>query len=76
MKSQRKTQQVKGHVKTHQNKPKRRWSLSEKEFRIMIVQMIQNLENKMETQMSTLDTWIEKMEEMFSKDLGEIKNSQ
>ena len=42
----------------------------------MIVQMIQNLENKMETQMSTLDTWIEKMEEMFSKDLGEIKNSQ
>ena len=35
-----------------------------------------NLENKMEIQISTLDTWLEKTEEMLSKDLGEIKNSQ
>ena len=63
MKSQRKTQQVKEHVKTHQNKPKRRWSLSEKEFRIMIVQMIQNLEKKMELQINRLETRIEKMQE-------------
>ena len=38
--------------------------------------MTQNLENTMETHTSTPDTWIEKMEEMFSEDLGEIRNSQ
>ena len=38
-------------------------SLPEKEFRIMIVQMIQNLENKMELQINRLETRIEKMQE-------------
>ena len=38
----------------------------------MIVQMIQNLENKMELQ---IETRIEKMQEMFNKDLEEIKES-
>ena len=42
----------------------------------MTVKMTQNLENTMETHTSTPDTWIEKMEEMFSEDLGEIRNSQ
>ena len=42
----------------------------------MIVEMIQNLENKMELQISSLETKIEKMQEMFSKDLEEIKKSQ
>ena len=51
-------------------------SLSEKEFRIMIVKMIQNLENKMDLQINSLETRIEKMQEMFSKDLEEIKKSQ
>ena len=51
-------------------------SLPEKEFRIMIVQMIQNLENKMELQINRLETRIEKMQEMFNKDLEEIKKSQ
>ena len=37
--------------------------LSEKEFRIMIVKMIKNLENKME-----------KMKESINKDLEELKN--
>ena len=37
--------------------------LPEKEFRIMIVKMIKNLENKME-----------KMQESISKDLEELKN--
>ena len=41
----------------------------EKEFRIMIIKMIQNLENKMELQMNSLETKIEKMQEMFNKDL-------
>ena len=41
----------------------------------MIVKMIQNLENKMELQMNSLETRIEKMEEKFNKDLEEIKTS-
>ena len=38
--------------------------------------MIQNLENKMELQINSLETRIEKMQEIFSKDLEEIKKSQ
>ena len=47
--------------------------LPEKEFRIMIIKMIQNLENKMELQINSLETRIEKMQKMFNKDLEEIK---
>ena len=36
-------------------------NLSEKEFRIMIIKMIQNLENKVELQINSLETKIEKM---------------
>ena len=39
--------------------------LPEKEFRIMIVKMIKNLENRME-----------KMQESVNKDLEELKNKQ
>ena len=42
----------------------------------MIVKMIQNLENKLELQINTLDRRIEKMQERFNKDLEEIKKSQ
>ena len=42
----------------------------------MIVKMIQNLENKMELQINRLETRIEKMQEIFNKDLEEIKKSQ
>ena len=38
--------------------------------------MIQNLENKTELQVNSLKTRIEKMQEMFNKDLEEIKKSQ
>ena len=41
----------------------------------MIVKMIQNLENKMELQIKSLETRIEKMQEMFSKDIEEIRKS-
>ena len=44
-------------------------SLAEKEFRIMIVKMIQDLGKRMETK-------IEKMQEMFNKELEELKNRQ
>ena len=42
----------------------------------MIGKMIQNLENKMELQINSLETRIEKMQDMFNKDLEEIKKSQ
>ena len=44
-------------------------NLPEKEFRIMIVKMIQDLRKRMEAK-------IEKMQEMFTKDLEELKNKQ
>ena len=42
----------------------------------MIVKIIQNLENKMELQINSLETRIEKMQEKFDNDLEEIKKSQ
>ena len=44
-------------------------NLPEKEFRVMIVKMTQNLVNRMLA-------WIEKIQEMFNKDLEELKNKQ
>ena len=44
-------------------------NLPEKEFRIIIVKMIQDLGIIMEAK-------IEKMQEMFNKDLEELKNKQ
>ena len=75
MKRQRNIQQVKEHDKCPPNQTKEEeiGSLPEKEFRIMIVKMIQNLENKMELQINSLETRIEKMQENFNKDLKEIK---
>ena len=44
-------------------------NVPEKEFRIMIVKMIQDLGKRMEAE-------IEKMQEMFNKDLEELNNKQ
>ena len=44
-------------------------NLPDKEFRIMIVKMIQDLGIRMEAK-------IEKMQEMINKDLEELKNKQ
>ena len=38
----------------------------------MIVKMTQNLENKMELQINSLETRTEKMQEMFNEDIEEI----
>ena len=78
MKREKNTQQVKEHEKCppSQTKEEEIGNLPEKEFRIMIIKMIQNLENKMELQINSLETKIEKMQEMFNKDLEEIKKSQ
>ena len=44
-------------------------NLPEKEFRVMIVRTIQNLEKRMEAQ-------IKNIQEMFNKELEELKNKQ
>ena len=44
-------------------------NLPKKEFKIMVVKMIQDLRKRMEAN-------IEKMQEMFTKDLEELKNKQ
>ena len=78
MKKKRNIQQVKEHEKCtpSQTKKEEIGNIPEKEFRIMIIKMIKNLENKMVLQINSLETIIEKMQEMFNKDLEEIKMSQ
>ena len=78
MKRQRNTQQGKEHEKCPPTPTKEEeiGNLPEKEFGIMIIKMIQNLEKKMELQINILETKIEKMQEMFNKVLEEIKKSQ
>ena len=75
MKRQRKSQQVKEQDKCppDQTKEEEIGNLPDKEFQIMTVKMIQNLENKLELQINSLETRIEKMQERFKKDLQEIK---
>ena len=77
MKRQRNTQQVKEHDKCPPNQTKEEeiGSQPEKEFRIMKVKMSQNFENKLELQINSLETRIEKMQEMVNKDLEEIRKS-
>ena len=65
MKKQRNTTQMKEQIRNREvqiNEEEIR-KVPEKEFRIMIVKMIKNLENKME-----------KMQESIKKDLEELKN--
>ena len=65
------TQQVKEQEKCppNQTKEEERGNLPEKEFRILTVKMIQNLEIKMQSQINSLETRIEKIQERFNKDL-------
>ena len=65
-------QQAKEHDKCPPNQTKEKRNLPDKEFQIMIGKMIQNLEIKMESQISSL----EKMQENFHKELEDIKKSQ
>ena len=74
MKRQRNIQLVKEQNKNLPNQTKEKTgNLLEKQFRIMIVKMTQNIENKMELQINRLETKIENMQKMFNKDLEEIK---
>ena len=65
MKRQRNTTQMKEQIRNTEVKinEKEIGKLPEKEFRIMIIKMIKNLENKME-----------KRQESINKDLEELKN--
>ena len=65
MKRQRNTTQMKEKARNTevQIKEEEIGKLPEKEFRIMIIKMIKNLENRME-----------KMQESINKDLGKLKN--
>ena len=67
MRRQRNTQQMKEQGKNplDQTNEEEIGSLHEKEFRVMIVKMIQNLGNRME-----------KIKETFNKDLEELKSKQ
>ena len=65
-------QQMKEHGKSppDQTDEEELGSLPEKEFRVMIVKMIQSLGIKME-----ILWWVEEIQDMFSKDLEEITHS-
>ena len=71
MRWQKKMSQMKGQDKNLQNQINEEeiGKLPKKEFRVMVVKMIQNLRNRMEA-------WIEKIQEMFNKDLEELKNNK
>ena len=75
MKRQRYTQKVKEQDKCPPNQTKEEeiGNLPDKEFQIMIVKMIQNLENKIESQINSRETRIEKMQERFNKALTQKK---
>ena len=71
MKRQRNTEQIKEQDKCPPNQTKEAeiGNIPDKEFQIMIVKMIQNLENKWELQINSLETRIENIQERFNKDL-------
>ena len=52
-------------------------NLPEKEFRIMIVKMIQDLRKRMEAKIENMQEMVNKdLEELKNRHLGEIKNKQ
>ena len=69
MKRQKIMYLMKGQGKTPEKQVKEMeiGNIPEKEFRIMVVKIIQGLRKRMEAK-------IEKMQEMFTKDLQELKN--
>ena len=71
MKQQKNMSQKKEQGKTLQDQTNEEGTgkLPEKEFRVMIIKMTQNLGNRMEAR-------TEKIQEMFNKDLEELKNKQ
>jgi len=77
MNRQRNIQQIKGQDECppNQTKVEEIGNLPDKEFKIMIMKIIQTLEINMESQINNLETRTEKMQERFNKDLEEIEKS-
>ena len=77
-KRQTNAQQVKEQDKCPPNQTKEEeiGNLPDKEFQIMIVKMVQNLESIFGLEINSLETRINKMQDRFNKDLEEIKKSQ
>ena len=73
MKRQRRTAQIKeqGGKSQNQTNEEEISNLSEREFRIVIVKLLQKLENRMEKMQETFNTV-----STITKDIGEIKNKQ
>ena len=71
-------QQMKEHGKNPQDQTNEEemGSLPGQEFIVMTFNMIQNLRNKIEAQMKWMKAQIEKIPEMFRKDLEKLKNRQ
>ena len=68
MKRHRNIQQIKEHDKCPPSQTKEETgSLPEKEFRIMIVKMIQKLKNKMELHIKRLETRIERCKKCLTR---------
>ena len=69
MKRQRNSQKVKEQDKypPNQTKEEEIGNLPDKEFQIMIVKMIQNLEIKMESQINSLETRTEKCKKVLTR---------
>ena len=78
MKRERNSQQIKEQDKCPPNQTieEEIGNLPDKEFRKMIVKLIQNHEIKMESQINNLEARIEKKQERFNKDSEEIKKNQ
>ena len=80
MRRRRNTQQMKkqGKNPSDQTNEEEIGSLPEKEFRVMIVKMIQNLGNKMEKIQETFNKYLQELESkqtMMNNTINEIKNS-
>ena len=69
MKKERNTQQVKEQDKCppNQTNEEKTGSLPNKELRIIIVKMIQNLENKMELQINSLETGLRRCKKCLTR---------
>ena len=78
MKIQINMQQIKEHGKklTRPRNEEVICSVPEREFRVITVKMIRNLENKMGAWINRLEARIEKTQNMFNRDLGQLKNKQ
>ena len=78
MKKQRNTTQMKEKTRNTevQINEEEIGKLPEKVFRMMIVKMIPNIRNRMEAEIKKMEAPIKKIQQIFNKDLKNLKNKQ